>query len=353
MTTNRPALAPPAPLAAYLCLRARTVGRQLREVGWVRWALLLPFLLALAVQVLRTATPHPWGRWVLPIGWALFAVLPLHRQRPDWRFLAAAAPAFRPWLAAEYALLTVPLAVGMAALGAPGPAALALGLAAAVAAAGPARGIFSAQARRRSWFRSAAFEWVSGLRAGRVVWAWPVLLAGAGWWRATPVGPVAALAAWLLVVASCYGTPEPAPMLLLGARTPGQWLRQRLGWGLGYTLLTATPFLGLMAVGPAGPVGALAAGAAGLGLVALMIFAKYAFYPSGFQIRFSQGLLGLCLLYPWLLPLVAAVLPWQSHRRLRDVLGVKLKAEKMPNQVVLIGRSEESSATDSLHDGVG
>lgn len=72
-----------APLAAYLRLRARTVGRPLREVGWMRWALLLPFLLAIAAQVLRTATPHPWGRWALPVGWALFVVLPLHRQRPD------------------------------------------------------------------------------------------------------------------------------------------------------------------------------------------------------------------------------------------------------------------------------
>lgn len=187
--------------------------------------------------------------------------------------------------------------------------------------AGPAREVLSTRQRRRSWFRSAAFEWVGGLRAGRVGWAWPVLLVGAGWWRATPVGPVAALAAWLLVVVSCYGTPEPATMLLLGARTPGQWLRQRLGWGLGYNLLTAAPFLVLMAAGLAGPGGALVAGVVGLSLVALVIFAKYAFYPSGFQIRFSQGLVGICLLYSWLLLLVAIGLPWQSRRRLRDVLG--------------------------------
>ncbi len=41
-----------APLGACLRPRSRTVGRQLREVGWVRWALLGP----------------PWGRWALPVG---------------------------------------------------------------------------------------------------------------------------------------------------------------------------------------------------------------------------------------------------------------------------------------------
>ncbi len=202
-------------------------------------------------------------------------VLPLHRQRPDWRFLTAAAPDFRRWLAVEYALLTLPLAAGLAALGAWGPAVLAPGRAAAVAGAGPAREGRSTRQRRRSPFRGAAFEWVSGLRAGGAGW-WPVLVGVAVWQRATPVGPAAALAGWLLVVASCYGTPEPATMLLLGARAPGQWLRQRLGWGLGYTALTAAPLLGLVAAGPAGAGGALGAAAVGLVLMALVVLTKYA-----------------------------------------------------------------------------
>lgn len=319
-----------------MLLRGRTVGRQLREVGWVRWALLGPFLVAIGAQVLRTAAPHPWGRWVLPAGWALLVLLPLHRRRTDWQFLTTASPAFQWWLAAEYALLTLPLAAGLAALGAWGPAALAPAIAATVAVAGPARESRASRQRWRSPFRSVAFEWVSGMRAGGAAYWWPVLVAGAIWQRHTPVGPVAALGVWLLIVASCYGTPEPATMLVLGARTPGQWLRQRLAWGLGYTALTAAPLLVLMAAGPAGAGGALAAGVAGLGLVALVIVTKYAFYPIGFQIRFSQGLVvGICLLLTWhplypVLLLVAAVgLPWQSRRRLRDVLGPSVEELKV------------------------
>lgn len=77
--------------------------------------------------------------------WALFVVMPLHRQRLDWYSLAAAALAFRPWLAAEHVLLlTVPL--GMAVLGAPRLAALALVLAAAVAIAGRVGGASDAAA---------------------------------------------------------------------------------------------------------------------------------------------------------------------------------------------------------------
>jgi hypothetical protein len=41
-------------------------------------------------------------------------------------------------------------------------------------------------------FRSEAFEWVSGLRTGWQ-WAWPLLLAGAWWQQASPLGPGVAL----------------------------------------------------------------------------------------------------------------------------------------------------------------
>jgi hypothetical protein len=139
---------------------------------------------------------------------------------------------------------------------------------------------------------------------------------------------VAALLVWLLLVLACYGTAEPAPMLALAARSPTQFLRRRLQLGLGYAAATAAPFWGLLATGPAGWAGTLAVSVAWLALVALFIFTKYAFYPHETHFRFTQGLvLSVALLllghplYPVLLLVAAIGLPWQSRRRLRDIIG--------------------------------
>ena len=65
-----------------------------------------------------------------------------------------------------------------------------------------------------------------------------------------------------------------------------------------------------------------------LALVALFIFTKYAFYPVETHFRLTQGLvLGVALLllghplYPVLLLVAAVGLPWQSRRRLRDIIS--------------------------------
>jgi hypothetical protein len=79
-------------------------------------------------------------------------------------------------------------------------------------------------------------------------------------------------------------------MLVLAARTPRQFLRRRLGLGVGYAALTAAPFFWLLATGPAGVAGAVAVGAFWLGLVALLLLTKYAFYPNVTHIRTTQAL---------------------------------------------------------------
>jgi hypothetical protein len=166
------------------------------------------------------------------------------------------------------------------------------------------------------------------MRATKGLLLWPVLLGLATWQRASPLAPAAALLVWLLVLLACYGTAEPATMLAVAARSPRQFLRHRLGLGLGYAAATAAPFWGLLASGPAGWGGALAVAAAWLALVALFICAKYAFYPVETHIRLTQGLvLSIALLllghplYPVLLLVAAIGLPWQSGRRLRRVIG--------------------------------
>jgi hypothetical protein len=220
----------------------------------------------------------------------------------------------------------VPVAVVLTLFADWGAAGLTLLLAPMAAAVPPVREAQSSLRKPQSFFRSEAFEWVSGMRQGG--WAWPVLLAGALWQHASPLAPVLALGGWLLVLMACYGIPEPQTMLVLAARSPAQFLRRRLLLGLSYAALTAAPFLWLLASTTAGVGGALAVAVAWLGLVALLILTKYAFYPNALQIRFSQALLvGVALalpgnpIYPPLLFAVVVGLIWQSRRRLRQEVG--------------------------------
>jgi hypothetical protein len=317
----------PVPTAAYLRLRLRALGRLAREIGAVRLLLLLPFVLMGVGNALAVATAHPWASWAVPlvVAWLLLAA---HRQRDDYRFLATTAPGFQTWLAWEYALLALPVVGVLLVRHAVGPAGLLLALAPLVAGVPPAGEDRASRRRWRSPFRSEAFEWVSGMRATYGLWLWPVLVGLAGWQRASPLAPMAALFAWLVVVLVCYGTAEPTAMLAVAARSPKQFLRRRLLLGVGYAAATALPFWALLVSGPAGWGGALAVATGWLALVALFIAAKYAFYPNEAHFRSIQGLvLGVALLlignpvYPVLLLVAAFGLPWQARRRLRQVIG--------------------------------
>jgi len=313
-------------LRAYLALRLRLLGRLLREIGWLRLALAGPMLGLGFLQTLVVLRAHPAGCWLVP-PLAMWSLAAAHRQRADAQFLASTAPACRPWLATEYALLVLPLALGLLALRTPAAAGLTLGLAALVAWVPAARAGGATRHRQRSPFRSEAFEWVGGMRATKGLFGWPVLVGLVVWQRVQPLAPVAALVVWLLVVVACYGEPEPVTMLAVAARTPGQFLRRRLALGLGYAAATALPFWLLLGLGSAGVGAALAVALFWLGLLTLVILCKYAFYPNATHIRSIQSLLlAVGLLgawhpaYPPFMLAVAGGLVWQSQRRLRQVL---------------------------------
>jgi hypothetical protein len=322
-----------SPAGDYLRLRLRAAFRWAREVGWLRLAPLGLFSLIGMGQVLVLAAGHPLGQWAVPL-LTVWSLLAAHRQRADYRFLATVAPDFKPWLALEYGLVSLPIAIALLSLRAVGPAALTLVLAAPVAWAPPAKEGRATRHRWRSPFRSEAFEWVGGMRATQGLLVWLVLLAGAIWQRASPLAPITALLLWLLVVLACYGTAEPSMMLAVAAQQPKPFLQRRLVLGLGYAACTAMPFWLLLATGPAGWGAALAIILVWLGLVALVIVAKYAFYPNATQFRSTQLLVIAVVLllvgsplYPVLLLVIVSGLPWQSRRRLRTVLGQELRDE--------------------------
>jgi hypothetical protein len=314
-----------AALIAYLRLRGILISRLLRELGWPRLVVLGFVLVTVVGRALVMAASHPQAQWLVPL--ATVALLAsAHRQRDDFRFLIISAPQCRQWLAVEFLLWALPIATLLLVFQDWGAVGLTLAVAPFVALVPPVRAPRGELHRARSVVRSEAFEWVSGLRAGGAL-AWAVLLAGALWQHEAPIGPVLALGAWLLVAVAYYGLPEPLTMLALDARTPRQFLRRRLLLGLGYSALSASPFLWLLGTGPAGWGGAVVVALVWLGLVTLIILTKYAFYPNALHIRSTQGLV-VCIAmalpghpaYPVLMLVAAGGLIWQSQRCLRAVL---------------------------------
>ncbi|AII54104.1 hypothetical protein [Hymenobacter sp. APR13] len=307
-------------MKGYLWLRLQIGGRLLAELGWWRLALLGPFLLLSVARAFVVLAPHAAGQWLVPLLVALF-IVSQHRRRPDLAFLQLTAPRFRPWLAAEYGLWSFPAVAALLAFGQLGAALLTLGLAVAAAWL-PAARPEDSKKRRRSLMRSEALELVSGLRqTAAAVW-WPLLLAGAAWGRQYPEVPALALVVWLLLLAGCYGNPEPWTLLLPALRQPGAWLRRRVGLALLYLLLTAAPFAGLLALGPAGAGGAGLLLLGGAVLLTMVVLARYAFYPDALLVRLTQGaILSLTLLagqpvFPALLLVAFAGLLWKSRQRL-------------------------------------
>ncbi|MBT9394693.1 hypothetical protein KLP40_16090 [Hymenobacter sp. NST-14] len=271
----------------YLRLRARLLGRQLRELGWAR-LLALGSLLGLGLgKALVTAATRPALVWVVPGAVALL-LLSRHRRRPDLLFLHLTTPEFRGWLAAEYALLALLPALVVLALGRLAPALLTVLLAAAVALL-PRAPAPASQLRRNGLFRSVAFEWVS---AGQRPWlglAWLGLLGVAAATRQGSTGPAVAVVGWLLLTLETYGPAEPWSWLLPVLRSPGSWLRGRVGWALLYFGLTVAPLAAVLALGPAEAGGTAALLLWSALVLTMLVLAKYAFYPHATLSRLTQA----------------------------------------------------------------
>ncbi len=308
-------------MKVYLQLRLRILGRLLVELGWWRLALLGPLLMLGAARAAVVLAPHPAGQWLLPLAVGL-SIASQHRHRPDLDFLQLTAPRFRPWVAAEYVLWSAPVALVLLIFGRVGAAGLTVALA-ALAAWVPAARARGSSRYRRSLLRSEALELVSGFRqTGAWLW-WLLLLGAAVWWRQYPVGPAVALGVWVLLLAGCYGTPEPWPLLLPALRGPGAWLRRRVALALLYFLLTASPFAWLLHETSAGLGGVALLLLWGAAVLAMVVLARYAFYPDVLLVRLTQsGVVVVTVLaaghpvFPALLLVAFFGLIWKSRRRL-------------------------------------
>lgn len=305
----------------YLLLRLRTQLRQWAELGWWRALLLLGIGAGALAQLLRLLGQYPAAQWALP-PLVLLSVVGAHRQRSDLAFLQLSAPPYRRWLLVEYALVGLLGAAPLLAHGYWLSALLTVLLPPLAAWLPPAAE--RAARRHRSLLRAEAFEWVSGLRRRGGWLLWLGLLLGAAWQRQQSMGPMLGLVGWLLVVVSFYDTPEPELMLLTAARSPAQWLRARLGWAALHFVLTAAPFLGLMALGPAGGGGAVLLAGWSLTMLTMVVLAKYTFYPNTTILRYAQvGVVALSFLilahavYASLLSAALLGLLWRSRYRLR------------------------------------
>jgi hypothetical protein len=90
-------------MKAYLLLCLRLLGWQLAELGWWRLGLLGALQVVALGRALVGLAAYPTGLWLVPPAVALLT-LSQHRRRSDLDFLHLTTPAFRPWLALEYAL---------------------------------------------------------------------------------------------------------------------------------------------------------------------------------------------------------------------------------------------------------
>ncbi|MBW3129292.1 hypothetical protein [Hymenobacter profundi] len=280
---------------AYLLLRLRILRRHLLELGWWRLLLLGAMLLAVSSKALLTAARHPVGQWVVPI-LGMWLCLSAHWRRDDLPFLQAVAPTFRQWLAVEYALLLSPAAAVLLAHGRVGAAVLTM-LAVAAVPWLPIPAVRTRKQGRSSLFRAEAFEWVGGWRQGGGMLVWLGLFGVAVWQHQLPLVAAGAAVLWLLWVLSCYGTAEPSTMVLTAARGVDAFLWRRVWLLWAYYLLTATPFLAIMAVGSATWVSALGLLLWNLAVLAGALLAKYAFYPNAFlSLTIQVGVVALGLL---------------------------------------------------------
>jgi len=301
----------------YLGLRLKILARQLAELGWLRLLLLAPLLVAACGQAVRLIGHHPVGQWVLPV-MGISSCLSMHRQRRDLAFLQSVAPHYRRLLLVEYALWQLPLWVVLACYKAWLPLLLSVALLPLIPYVAKPRAEQGA-GRRKSLVHSELFEWVSGYRRTSAWLVWGVGVGVAIWQRHNTVAALV-LILWALLLTFFYKTPEDPVMVLQYPLKLNAFLRRKVGLALTAYVLTSLPYVVLIGTGAAGWGGALAVLLWGAVTLAMVVLAKYAFYPHASVVQVGVVALALLIVvnsfYLVLLAAAFAGLVWKSQRHL-------------------------------------
>jgi hypothetical protein len=236
---------------AALGLRARSVARIIAELARADplTSLGVVALLAAAAWYAAGMARRPDGARAVA---AAASALPwlVHGSRRDARWLRTAGVRTRAVFAAEYALLTAPLAGLLAVNAASVLLAAAPLLSAGACALAPAGGLLAWAARRelrtpaRLPVPADAFEWLAGLRRR---WPGVLLVYAAALYlsRIESVPPLAVMAlAW--VAAECYADGDEGwPLVVAFRRGPAAFLRRKLTRALAPFAVLAAPLVAL------------------------------------------------------------------------------------------------------------
>lgn len=302
-----------------LSLRVRAAGRILADLVRSDPLPAAGVLVALAVGAwyLFGAVQTEGGARKLAVAGVILLAL-LHLSRRDARFLTLAGHAPRRVFAAEYQILLLPVAGGLALSAEPwlAPVVQSAGLLMALMPSGRISPASLRGTDRRPIIRLAPasdFEWVAGLR--RSLFPLLVLYGLAIPLSAFPAGPIVLqlFATW--VICGFYTEGEGWQLVQVFGLAPGAFLRAKIGRTLGLWTIAIAPFVALfLARHPMHwPVLAIAlTGSAAV--LSGSLLAKYAAYREGWAFGAFGPLIPMILTGALLIPPVAAFLLFRLWR---------------------------------------
>jgi len=306
------------PIGYLLLLRLKIGIRFLKALGWIRSIVILMMLLTFLTQVL--AEEHA-ALFLTAFG--LIVILGIHFNRKDQHFVQSLGVGKHHLFIVEYILISFPVIILLAWLGAWLCVFLLICGSAAIALL-PIFDSANSTEEVRSLPLFLPFEWISGLR--RQKWM-PIPLVVI----ALIIAPFYLFAGWIflflltMTVAQFYTHCESISFILFQQDSPAAFLSHKIRQGVGgYSLLTGLVWIEIMVLYPAEAFGSLLFLLADLLLVITVIAGKYAFYRENTSIEVMNGTIFgiacLCLLVPYLLPVFILLfiwLFWRAGKRLK------------------------------------
>lgn len=260
----------------------------------------------------------------------LGVVVSIQLSRRDARWLALAGLPPRGVFAAEYFLLLLPLAAGLALVGDPwlGAAIPFAGSIVALLPTGVLPGLLARGADRRPIpipVPARSFEWIAGLRRSLVAIGVVYLLAVPA--SAIPAGPIVLILLGTWTSCGFYTDFEGRPMLRAYEARPGAFLRTKIMRALGAWAILIAPIAAAFLIRHPMLWPYLGVAVAGCGVVlAGCVLLKYAAYREGLRMGAMGALAPLILAVALVVPPIAFFLLVRLWRLAEDNLRAHLDA---------------------------